>query len=354
MSDHRRFAVRELWAALAAGAVLLAGCSSATEAPASPAATSSAPVERTSYPYTLTQPDGTTVSIPKAPSRIVVIDQPGITLDYPMALGVVPIGGELNTAESGFAAGELDPRGITIWNADKIKDFTSIGVPFKPDLDKLAALKPDLIVGYGGAGTDKLAQLEAIAPVFSIPSGTAPADSVQGIARLSWYTPVAELAKVLDRQAEFTAFVATFEAAAAAARSKLQGKSVSYVVPYTDLSGLQVHGAKYYGGVTLSYLGLTVAPIPPGGQIYKDSNNDGEALSIEHAGDIKGDWLVMATFGPGVSAKFLDLPLVKQLPSVKAGHVVDTSTNTPFYGFPSVGPIGQLLAIPKLATALGG
>jgi ABC-type Fe3+-hydroxamate transport system substrate-binding protein len=226
-----------------------------------------------------------------------------------------------------------------------------VGVPFTADLEKVADLHPDLIVGYGGAGTSELKQLEAIAPVVSVPLDDDPAPSVQGIKRLSWYPAVSTLATVLNRQAQFNAFIGRYQAAANAARPALAGKSVSMVVVLNNLSAMQVYGPGYYDGVTLSYLGLNVAKVPAGGAIQPNSNNDGTDLSLERVSELTGDYLMFATFAPGVSAKFLGNPLVKRLASVQAGRVIDASTDTPLYGFPSVGCIEQLNLIPKLAQA---
>ena len=336
-------------ALLALLAAIATACSTTTP-PSTP--TTPAKANATVYPLTITQPDGTTAVIKQRPTRVLMVDIPVFAGEELVALGVTPIGGETNPPASTFGAGQYDPRGIPLSISDRLKDFTPTGTYSAPDLEAIVGLHPDLIVGYSGTKTANFQQLQAIAPVANTALQVAPPASATGIERLSWYPAMRELAKILDRQQQFNDFVSKFEAAAATARPILNGKTATIVVPANNLSQAQVYGPDYYGGVTLSYLGLTVPPIPSGGAPIKDSNGSAVNLSLERASELTAQYLLLAAFSPGVSDGFVSNPVVTQLDSVREGRVILTGSDTPVHGFPSTGPLTQLKAIPMLVQAI--
>lgn len=112
--------------------------------------------------YTVEHAMGSTV-VDGTPERIVVIDSPH--LDALVALGITP---PVGATESGAAAGF--PPGYL---ADELDGTTSVGLTMEPDLEAIANLAPDLIIGAKVRHEALYEQLSAIAPtVFSENSGT--------------------------------------------------------------------------------------------------------------------------------------------------------------------------------------
>lgn len=335
--------------ALMAAGVLVAGCSSVPSAGSAPSSgpPSSAVAQHTTYPLTITQPDGTTAVVSKPPTRIVTVNNPSYAVEYLVALGVVPLGGEVYPA--GSSGGEYDSRGVPAVVSSQVGSFTPVGTaPNQPDLEAIVALAPDLIVG-GNGKTAYDTPLQSIAPLVSIYPESPPGPGVQS---QNWYPEMALLAQILDRQAEFDAFLARFEAAAAAARPALTGKTVRLVSAQGD--NLYVPGPGYFPSPVLTYLGLTVPPAPEGGSLLagSDSTNGIVKLSLERASELTGDYLMFESTVGGATAQqaFLANPIVQQLPSVKAGRVIVSGPGTPV-GNINGGPLDILAGIPNYSTA---
>ncbi|MFC4946535.1 ABC transporter substrate-binding protein [Pseudonocardia sp. GCM10023141] len=335
--------------ALLVAAALVAGCASSPSASSVPAsgASASATAQRTTYPLTITQPDGTQAIIPKAPTRIVTVNNPSYAVEYLVALGVEPIGGEIYPA--GSSGLEYDSRGVPAVVSSQVTAFTSVGTaPNQPDLEAIVALTPDLIVG-GNGKTAYDTPLQAIAPLVSIYPESPPGPGIQS---QNWYPEMALLAKILDRQAEFDAFLAQFEAAAAAARPALTGKTVRLVSAQGE--NLYIPGPGYFPSPVLTYLGLIVPPAPDGGSFLSgsDTTNGIVKLSLERASELTGDYLMFESTVGGAAAQqaFLSNPVTQQLPSVKAGRVIVSGPGTPL-GNINGGPLDILAGIPNYPKA---
>lgn len=139
-------------ASLAAIALIATGCSS------SPAAEESAPAADTGYTveHAMGETDFKTV-----PERIVVLDSP--QMDALVALGITPVGAPEIGAGRGFPA----------YLADDLDGTESIGFIAEPDVDAIANLAPDLIIGSKVRHEALYEELSAIAPtVFSEDTGT--------------------------------------------------------------------------------------------------------------------------------------------------------------------------------------
>jgi iron complex transport system substrate-binding protein len=148
---------RDLLAALAAAGLLTACGAPPTGAP--PAAT-----------RTVTDPAGRRVDIPADPRRVVALDPNRVITDL-VALGVVPVGATTNTANPGAGFAEtLGPEAGGV---------VPVGTTGSADLERVAALTPDLILhatDYQEIPVDRLA---AIAPVVTYPRApTGPAGEV--------------------------------------------------------------------------------------------------------------------------------------------------------------------------------
>lgn len=104
---------------------------------------------------------GRTVDIPDHPSRVVVMSEPAIGVPM-IELGIEPIG-SFGRADDGTY--QVGADFIDIFFGPNQKKPKGIGNNRQVDLEKLYAMKPDLIIGTE-FDVDKLKQLSTIAPVY--------------------------------------------------------------------------------------------------------------------------------------------------------------------------------------------
>jgi iron complex transport system substrate-binding protein len=176
-----------LLTAVAASALLLAGCSS-TGASDSAGSGSSSAADGGAWSYK--DATGTTVKVDHTPKRVVVLNDIAISF---VEYGLHPVGtfGQIPMTQDKRFDG-LDTDGIT-----------QLGTAYGDiDLEKLAALKPDLVVtsvypkdeqgtldssepGYGFKDTAQQKQIQAIAPVAQVKWGGKGLDVIKDITGLA-------------------------------------------------------------------------------------------------------------------------------------------------------------------------
>ncbi|MEU4834610.1 iron-siderophore ABC transporter substrate-binding protein [Streptosporangium sp. NPDC023615] len=169
------------------------------------ASTTTAPAAQagSGFPVTITHKLGTT-TIESAPQRIVALGE--IDQDTLLALGVQPVGMAELTG--------IQPDGLTPWTAPEISGA-------KPELlrageagfslEKVAALKPDLILAGGDYYIDKeYAGLSRLAPTTAYETG--PAED-------SWQTVARQVAKAVGKAGEGDKLVADVEAKIASVKT---------------------------------------------------------------------------------------------------------------------------------------
>lgn len=111
------------------------------------------------FPRTVVHALGTT-EIPSKPERVVVLDTGEI--DAVVSLEITPVG--IPNTEGANA--------VPSYLADAVADATAVGTIQEPNLEAIAALKPDLILGSQLRADKLYPQLSEIAPtVFSIRPG---------------------------------------------------------------------------------------------------------------------------------------------------------------------------------------
>lgn len=145
-----------LTALLAVG--LVSACSTNTDDAAAESAASGA------FPVTIEHVFGST-TISEKPERVVAL---GVSdADVLLALGTVPV------ANTGYQYYE---SGLGPWTKDAVGDakLTYLESDSEPNLEQLASLNPDLIVGVTAAfDANTYTQLSKIAPTIARPAGTA-------------------------------------------------------------------------------------------------------------------------------------------------------------------------------------
>ncbi|MEU3185060.1 iron-siderophore ABC transporter substrate-binding protein [Streptomyces sp. NPDC006923] len=178
-----RTRTRHLSVAAAALALLLTACGGGSDEPADRAGGARAAT------HTVATVMGA-VEVGAAPERVVVLDTDA--LDSAVTLGVTPVGATTVADRAPFS---------TYLPAGGLKDVKPVGLVAQPNLEAIAALKPDLILGSKVRDEKNYRALSAIAPtVFSDTTGP------------GWRENFALHADALGRKNEAAQAVADYEA----------------------------------------------------------------------------------------------------------------------------------------------
>jgi len=226
------------------------------------------PTEADAFPVTVSHKYGET-TIEKAPTRVVCV---GLTeQDALLALGIAPVA---VTKWFGEAPGFIFP-----WAVDKLggaelpevlEDTNGV------QIEKIAALRPDLIIGqYSGLTKKDFELLSQLAPTVAQPGEYAdygaPWDEMAMNIATAVGQPAAMQAIVDDVKKQVTD--------AAAAHPEFQGQSAAVVTPY---EGLFVYGPEDPRSRMLVDLGFTF----PSEVFGEDQEEFGESLSAERTSDL--------------------------------------------------------------------
>lgn len=158
------------------------------------------------FPRDVTHAMGTT-TIASEPKRVVVLETG--ELDAVLALGVKPVG--MATTKS------VDP--IPAYLADQVEDVETIGTTNELNIEKIAELKPDIIIGSQLRAEKLYPQLSEIAPtVFAIRPGS------------TWKENFLLAGEALGREKKAEEVMDTYDRAAADIKSEVKpGTTVSMV-----------------------------------------------------------------------------------------------------------------------------
>lgn len=316
MTVNRTSRTRSLLAAASsviALALVATGCSSApAPSEAEPAAASTS--------YTVTDAMGE-VEFDAVPERIVVLDSPA--LDALVALGITPVGAPEVRAGQGFPA----------YLADELDGTETVGNIAEPDIDAIANLAPDLIIGSKVRHEAIYDELNAIAPtVFAKDSGT------------NW-TEQAELtAAAVDQSAEMDGLLAQVSERAAEVGEavKATGKTASIVRFRTD--NFRLYGPGTFSGSILADMGFDLGE--------RDWNEYSMMeLSPELYEQIDGDIVFYTTPGgdPSATSYATISTLWGGLPGVASGNAFGVDDDTWMVG---IGVIGANLILDDIEDLL--
>lgn len=336
------------WAALASAVLLLAvtaacGGGSATPAAAPTATGGSATPAAGAFPVTIEHKYGST-TITAEPQRIVTV---GLTdQDAVLALGKVPVA---TTDWFGGFPGAIGP-----WATDKLggapvptllKD-TGTG----PPVEKIAALKPDLILAlYSGLTKEQYETLSKFAPVVAQPKEY----NDYGI---PWQEQTKTIGRALGKAAEAERLVAEVEEKFAEARRQhpeFAGKTAVVATPY---EGIFVYGSQDIRSRNLASLGFSL----PSDLDQVIGDKFGANISKERTDLLDQDVIVWTV--PDVakdSAALHKDPVYKDLDVVKEGREVFVGEGGEYgvaFSFVTVLSLPYLIErlVPQLAAAVDG
>ncbi|MFE0174084.1 ABC transporter substrate-binding protein [Streptomyces sp. NPDC059002] len=283
-----------LTAAALTGALALTGCGSDKDGTSDKA--------KLTDTRTVTDADGRSVHVPRNPRKVVTLSEP--TLDAALALGVHPIGATAGRGQ----------QGVSTYLADKAGSAETVASVAEPDLEKLAALKPDLILLDETVGAKRVVdKLESIAPTVLT-------------AKLNedWKKAFTATADALNKKSAARSWLTGFDGDVAAAKKRLgtEKDAVTSVVRWQNGAPSVVGKGRGHVGSTLAALGLR-RPADQRGE----SAGHSEPVSLEKLSTIDGDWLFFGALGDraagekayGEAKKVANFTKLK---AEKAGHVV--------------------------------
>ncbi|MGW4854417.1 ABC transporter substrate-binding protein [Streptomyces sp. NPDC004288] len=256
------------------------------------------------FPRTLTHALGKT-ELKAAPQRVVVLDVG--ELDNVVSLGVKPVG---------YAPSEGD-EGIPGYLAKDAGTPKSVGTINNLNLEAIANLQPDLILGSQLRAADKYDELSKIAPtVFSIRPG------------FTWKENYLLNAAALDRTAQAKTALAAYET-----KAKKLGEDIGPNKPTVSMvrylpGKIRLYAKASFIGTILEDTGL---PRPKNQQIDELAAE----ISPERIDEADADWIFTGVYGDAKATKKDSAqanPLWRNLEAVKAGHAKDVPDETWYLG----------------------
>ncbi|MDX3849601.1 iron-siderophore ABC transporter substrate-binding protein [Streptomyces sp. AK02-01A] len=256
------------------------------------------------FPRTITHAMGKT-ELKARPERVVVLDVG--EFDNVVSLGVKPVG---------YAPTEGD-EAIPSYLEKGAGEPKNVGTINNLNLEAIAGLKPDLILGSQLRAADKYQELAKIAPtVFAIRPG------------FTWKENYLLNAQALDRTAEAKAALAAYDKKAADLSAAIGPDKPSVSMVRYMPGRLRLYAKASFIGTILQDVGL---PRPANQQI----NDLAVEISPEKIDDADADWIFTGVYG---DAKKTDRdtarsnPLWKNLKAVKAGQAKDVKDETWYLG----------------------
>ncbi|MDG5808956.1 iron-siderophore ABC transporter substrate-binding protein [Streptomyces ossamyceticus] len=257
------------------------------------------------WPRTVEHAMGET-KIEAQPKRVVVLDVG--ELDNVVSLGIKPVG---------LAPTEGSPELPSYLKKDAGSP-KNVGTINSLNLEAIAALKPDLILGSQLRAADKYDELSKIAPtVFSVRPG------------FTWKENYLLNAAALDRTAEAKDKLASYEAKANELSKRLGvDKPTVSMVRYMPDGVVRLYANASFIGTILKDVGVP----RPKNQDIEDLAAEISAENIDHA---DADYIFTGVYGdPRATdkSKAQGNPLWKNLSAVKAGHAYDVPDETWYLG----------------------
>lgn len=259
-----------------------------------------APAAAESFPVRLPHAFGTAV-IPERPARVVSLSYIGH--DFLLALGVKPY-----ALRKWYGT---HPHGVWPWAQDALGDATPVVMQGEIDIEAIAAMQPDLIVGqWSGMTEDDYRLLSQIAPTVAHRADWGPYSA-------PWQEMLRRLGRATGRQSEAEAQIARLDgrlASIRAAHPDWQGASAAVV--WAGSSG--AYTGRDIRGRLLQDLGFV---IPQAIEARGSLNTTYIATPPEDLSAIDTDLLLWLDAGISVD-RLNTLPLRRQMRAFKEGREV--------------------------------
>ncbi|MGW6399475.1 ABC transporter substrate-binding protein [Streptomyces sp. NPDC055134] len=271
------------------------------------------------------------VKIPAQPQRVVVLDTG--ELDDVTLLGIDPVGAVAPHFKTG--------GGFPTYLKGELGDTMDVGPALEPNLEKIASLKPDLILSSKVRHEKVYDKLSAIAPtVFTETTG--------GV----WKENLKVHAEALGLEKEAGAKLKEYETRAAALgeaiKKKNDGTMPSASVVRFIAGPTRLYQSNSYSGVVLDDIGL----VRPKSQISDNPDVTMKDVSPEQIDRADADLIFVTTADTPDKTqqkKVTSNPVWKDLPAVKKGNVHTVADETWMSGI-GVQAAEQMLADVAKAT----
>jgi iron complex transport system substrate-binding protein len=245
--------------------------------------------------------DEGTVRVPAEPRRVVSID-PGFSWETLVGIGLTPVG--LPVVVDSLV------QPTTLRKVQGIP--TVVSDAGEPELEKIAALEPDLILANAGGPKSLVAKLGAIAPVaayaFNFPS--------------DWVGLDHSYADAVNRTDRLASITHRYDQRVAAIKERY-GKAIAgqkWALVTESSGAVYLWGARSSAGPVLSAAGAQFSQAAPG------PSTPFTEISTEKLGELDDATVIL--YGAGIdgkpyeeTAELLKQPLFKALPAARAGNV---------------------------------
>ncbi|WP_327356502.1 ABC transporter substrate-binding protein [Streptomyces sp. NBC_01304] len=256
------------------------------------------------FPRTIAHAMGKT-ELKAKPERVVVLDVG--ELDNVASLGIKPVG---------YAPTEGDD-GVPEYLKKDAGSPKNVGTINSLNLEAIAALKPDLILGSELRAAKMYPQLAKIAPtVFSIRPG------------FTWKENYLLNAAALDEQAAAKAKLATYEE-----KAKKLGADLGEKKPTVTMLRYMPDRIRLYAGA--SFIGTILKDVGIERPKNQQINDLATEISPEKIDEADADWIFTGVYGDVHKTKrdtAEDNPLWKKLGAVKKGQAKDVPDETWYLG----------------------
>jgi len=245
-----------------------------------------------------------TTEVPAEPQRVVVLDLG--ELHSAIALGVKPVGAVKAPVQDGLLS----------YLSEQAAGIELVGEIGEPNLEQIAALEPDLILGSDVRVKDFYDELSAIAPtVFTETVG------------VDWKENLEIHAQALGREQQAESLMAAYEARAVEVGEKVADDRTVSIVRFVP-GEIRLYAQDNFIGTVLEDAGIA----RPEAQ---DVPEFSVTASAEQIGLADGDEIFVGTYGDASETdgpKVLGGPLWKRLPAVVAGDVHEVDDDIWFLG----------------------
>nr|WP_302597254.1 siderophore ABC transporter substrate-binding protein [uncultured Cellulosilyticum sp.] len=264
--------------------------------------------------------------VPKNPENVVVFDIG--TLDALETLGV-----EI----TGVVASNI-PEYLAKYEGD---EYEKVGELFEPDLEKIYALEPELII-IGARQADYYEQLSEIAPTISM--------AVDNTSYLdSFKSNMNYLGEIFGKQQEVAEKLSSMDEAIAAVHTKAEEKNVNGLIVLANDSAISVYGQGSRFGIIHDEFGIT--PVDENIEL----SNHGQKSSFEYIVEQNPDYIFVvdraAVAGGQNSAKeLIENELIKTTDAYKNNRIIYLDPNAWYVA--GGGFISTQIMIDEMTTAL--
>lgn len=264
--------------------------------------------------------------VPRNPLRVVALDF-AVIPDSLLALGRTPVG----------ATPLDDQSGYPFWIGEGMEGAETVGFGGEANLEKVAALNPDLILGYD-YHEDVYDELSQMAPTVALSGITG-----------DWKVPFRKVAEAVGEQQRAEQVIEEYFARLDNFKQEMGGRLDRITVSFVTLreDHIRFYGKGSFPGELLQEAGLKMAPQPEiESELGKMTDGRIVDISRELVPQIKGNVIFFTSYGVSDSqvADFQEDPLWQRREAMREGQVYPVDPTV----WSNSGPLGVERAVDDL------